>query len=172
MALFVIYGVENSGKTHAAWLIYHLLNNQGRQVLFEPAGLTPLTHDEVIQHIKDSHAKIKPIYIPNFRAIFEYNGKRIALFSAGDYLEYNTPGWEVVSFKDCMNWAIQNDVDHIICCARYNNTTGGVHNYLLNNYKLHIYRWYLKKSTSNLNEQIAEAQRIAIEVFTDIKANV
>ena len=31
MALFVIYGYQNSGKTHAAWLVYNLLKAAGSE---------------------------------------------------------------------------------------------------------------------------------------------
>ena len=169
MALFVICGKQDTGKTHTTWLIYNLLNNAGTLKEFEPKGENPLSWDEVIQHMRDSYAGIKDKNVLNFRAVFDYKGKRIALISAGDFLEKDTPGWEVVSFKHCMAWAAHNEVDHIICCSRYNITDGGVRKYLLQNYKLHIYRWYFKNRIYDIEAQIAEAQRIAIEVFTDIK---
>jgi hypothetical protein len=169
MALFVICGKQDTGKTHTTWLIYNLLNNAGTLKEFEPKGEKPLSWDEVIQHMRDSYAGIKDKNILNFRAVFDYNGKRIALISAGDFLEKDTPGWEVVSFKHCMAWAEQNEVDHVICCSRSLNKTNSVQNYILTNYRMHIYRWYYKNQMNNLNEQIADAQRIAIEIFTDIK---
>lgn len=40
MALFVIYGYQNSGKTHTAWLVYNLLNNAGQEIDSGPKSLT------------------------------------------------------------------------------------------------------------------------------------
>jgi len=169
MALFIIYGNQNSGKTHACWLIHDLLRNAGRRVDYDTHELQPdWTFSEVLQHITDRfNAPATTPQASDFRALFEYNGKKIAIFSAGDYV--HDDNWAVTSFDDNMNWAEQNEADHVICCSRSLNKTNSVQNYILTNYRMHIYRWYYKNQTNNLNEQIADAQRIAIEVFTDIK---
>ena len=169
MALFVIYGNMNSGKTHTCWLIHALLKNAGKRLAFETTKTQPdWTFSDVIQHINDSF--VAPQTTPSasdFRALFEYNGKKIAIFSAGDYL--HDDNWEVTSFDDNMKWAQNNKVDHVICCSRSLNRTGSVQRYILDNYKMSIYRWYWKNQSSVLNDQIADVQKIAIEMFTDLK---
>lgn len=171
MALFVIYGVQNCGKTHAAWLIYNLLKVAGTEIQSQSSTHPQqkwLTHDEVLKHIEDRfNAPKATAHISDFRALFEYNGKKVAIFSAGDYV--HDPNWVVTSFDDNMKWAEQNEADHVICCSRYNKTHGGVRKYILDNYKISVYRWYCKHWLSSVQEQIADAQRIALEVFMDIK---
>ena len=171
MALFVIYGNMNSGKTHTCWLIHALLKNTGNRLAYETTKTQPdWTFSEVIQHINDSF--VAPKTTPSasdFRAIFEYKGKKIAIFSAGDYL--HDPNWEVTSFDDNIAWAQKNNADHVICCSRSRNNDGSVRNAILDNYRMSVYRWYWKDKLNTAQDQIAEAQRIAIELFTDIKAN-
>ena len=171
MALFVIYGNMNSGKTHTCWLIHALLKNGGKRLYYETHPAQPdWKFSEVIQHIRDSY--VSPATTPqasDFRALFEYNGKKVAIFSAGDYL--HDDNWEVTSFDDNMSWAEKNNADHVICCARSLNRKGSVQRYILDNYKMSIYRWYWKAQSNIMLEQIADAQKVAIELFTDIKAN-
>ena len=171
MALFVIYGNMNSGKTHTCWLIHALLKNAGKRLAFEKHPIQPdWTFSEVLQHINDCF--VAPATTPqasDFRALFEYNGKKIAIFSAGDYL--HDANWSVTSFDDNMNWAHQNNADHVICCSRSLNRTGSVQRYILDNYKMSIYRWYLKNQSNVLHAQIADVQNVAIELFADIKSN-
>lgn len=171
MALFVIYGNMNSGKTHTCWLIHALLKNVGKRLVYETSQTQPdWTFSEVLQHIEDCY--LSPTITPpvtDFRALFEYKGKKIAIFSAGDFL--HDENWEVTSFDDNMNWAQNNIADHVICCSRSRNKQNSVRNSLLDNYRMSIYRWYWKDILNSLQDQIAEAQRVAIEIFTDIKAN-
>lgn len=176
MALFVIYGVQNCGKTHTAWLVYNLLKNAGREIDFVPRSLTSRpTFSEVLEQIRTSHATSTMMLYSDFRALFEHNGKRIAIFSAGDALgddiDENNPFNEddFITFKNNMHWAELNEVDHVICCSRYNRTPGGVRKYILDNYRMHIYRWYCKNWKARVDEKVEDAQRIAIEVFTDIQ---
>lgn len=171
MALFVIYGNMNSGKTHTCWLIHALLMNGGKRVEFEPKSLLPAwTFSEVMQHIEDTFNHVPGIpQASDFRAIFEFNGKTIAIFSAGDFV--HDPNWDVTSFDDNMQWAKDHEVDHVICCTRKLNRQGSVQKYILDNYRMSIYRWYYKTHTYVLKEQIADAQKVAIEIFTDIKSN-
>ena len=162
MALFVIYGVQNSGKTHTAWLVYNLLKTAGDELDFDPKSLTiKPTFSEVLQHM--------PIVYSDFRALFWYKGEKIAIFSAGDFLKH--PRWKVCSFKDNMEWAENNKADHVICCARYYKTKGGVRKYISDNYRMSIYRWYCKHCLSSTKDQMKEAQQIAIEIFADIKSD-
>lgn len=171
MALFVIYGNMNSGKTHTCWLIHALLKNTGNRLAYETTKTQPdWTFSEIIQHINDSF--VAPKTTPStsdFRALFEYKGKKIAIFSAGDYL--HDPNWEVTSFDDNMKWAEANNVDHVTCCSRSLNRTGSVQRYILDNYRMSIYRWYWKNQSNVLQDQIADMQKVAIEIFTDIKAD-
>lgn len=170
MALFVIYGNMNSGKTHTCWLIRALMKNAGKELRFEPQGLPDWTFSDVIQHINDSF--VVPQTTPSasdFRSLFEYKGKKIAIFSAGDYL--HNDNWEYTSFDDNIKWAQNNNVDHVICCARSMNRKGSVQRYILDKFRMSIYRWYWKNQLYVLQDQIADAQKVAIEIFTDIKAD-
>ena len=171
MALFVIYGNMNSGKTHTCWLIHALLKNAGKRLVFETTKTQPdWTFSEVLQHIHDQF--VSPTTTPpasDFRALFEYKGKKIAIFSAGDYL--HDPNWEVTSFDDNIDWAQKKNADHVICCSRSLNRTGSVQRFILDNYRMSIYRWYWKNQSSILQDQIADAQKVAIEILTDIKAD-
>lgn len=168
MALFVIYGTMNSGKTHTCWLIYNLLKTAGTEIDFDPKSLaTKPTYSEVLQHIENSSKTGTQMLYPDFRALFDYRGKKIAIFSAGDFLSHRK--WKLCSFKDNMLWAEKNKVDHVICCARSYNKKGSVHQFILTHYRMQIYRWYEKRWSNVLNERLADAQRIAVSVFTDIK---
>lgn len=170
MALFVIYGNMNSGKTHTCWLVYTLLKNAGKEIDFEPKGLPNWTFSDVLQHINDRF--VSPSTTPqasDFRALIEYKDKKIAIFSAGDYL--HDENWEVTSFDDNMNWAQNKKADHVICCSRSRNNQNSVRNSLLDNYRMSIYRWYWKDILNSLQDQISEAQRVAVELYSDIKAN-
>lgn len=177
MALFVIYGVQSCGKTHTAWLVYNLLKNAGKELEFLPDRAKP-TFSEVLEEIRAQAASPKKIPGSDFRALFDYKGKKVAIMSAGDYLgndiddsnPYNKESWGY--FKNNMHWAKINKVDHIICCSRLYKTSGGVRDYILENYREAVYRWYRKNEMAGTDERVKEAQRIAIEVFTDIKANV
>lgn len=177
MALFVIYGVQNSGKTHASWLVYNLLKNAGTELDFNPRELSPRpTFSEVLQNIEDDYNAGRTLSYQDLWALFEYKGKRIAIFSAGDELgddvdENSYDDGDFISFKNNLYWAERNEIDHVICCARYNKTDGGVRKYILENYKMSVYRWYCKHKFDSAQEQKEEAQRIAIDVFTDIKEN-
>ena len=169
MALFVIYGNINSGKTHTCWLIHALLKNAGNRLAFNTHPAQPdWTFSEVIQHMDDTfnHVPGTP-QASDFRALFEYNGKKIAIFSAGDYV--HDDNWEVTSFDDNMKWAETNKVDHVICCSRSLNRTGSVQKYILDNYRMSIYRWYYKNQVYVLKDQIADAQRVALEIIANIK---
>lgn len=173
MALFVIYGNENSGKTHTCWLIYSLLKNAGKRIDYKSHPTQPdWTFSEVIQHIEDTfnHVVGTP-QASDFRALFEYNGKKVAIISAGDYV-HDPNNWDVTSFDDNMKWAESNMADHVICCTRSLNKSGSVQRYILDNYRMHIYRWYYKNQVYVLQEQIAEAQKVALEIIADIKRNL
>lgn len=126
-----------------------------------------LTYDEVLRHITDRYNNPTTPHISDFRALIEYKGKRVAIFSAGDYVKDDN--WVVTSLVDNLDWAKQNDADHIVCCSRYRNNDGSVRRYLLDNYRLSIYKWYYKSQTTMLAEQLSDAQKVAAEVFVNIK---
>ena len=158
----------NSGKTHTCWLIYNLLKTAGTEIDFDPKSLTAKpTYSKVLEQIETSSTTSTQMLYSDFRALFEYKGKKIAIFSAGDFLSHRT--WKVCSFKDNILWAERNKADYVICCARSYNKKGSVHKYILTHYRMHIYRWYEKKWSNMLKERLADAQRVALEVFTDIK---
>lgn len=169
MALFVIYGYQNSGKTHTAWLVYNLLKAAGSKLYFEshPAQ-NELTYAEVLQHITDRYnAPDTTPHLSDFRALIEYKGKKVAIFSAGDCVkDYN---WAVTSLVDNLDWAQKKGAHHIVCCSRYINRAGSVQRYLQDNHKLSIYNWYHKSQATVLADQLSDAQKVAAEVFVDIK---
>ena len=158
----------NSGKTHTCWLIHALLKNAGCRVAYDTHLAQPdWTFSEVMKHIGDTFNHTTSFQASDFRAIFEYNGKKIAIFSAGDFV--HDSNWEVTSFDDNMAWAKKNEVDHVICCARSLNRKGSVQKYILDNYRMYIYRWYYKNQKNVLQDQIADAQRVALEIIADIE---
>lgn len=167
--IFVIYGNQNSGKTHTAWLVYNMLKVYGHDM-----SRFFMTHDEqdilsyhnVLQHIEDTFANPETIAISDFRAMIEIGDCRVAVFSAGDYVHDKT--WEVTSFDDNMNWAQENHADYIVCCARSYNKKHSVHKYLKDNYSSQIYKWYYKKVSNNLPEQMSDAEQVAHDIVKDM----
>lgn len=168
--IFVIYGNQNSGKTHTAWLVYNLLKERGHDMsrFFKTHDeQAMLSYNDVLQHIEEAFANPETIAISDFRAMIEIGGRRVALFSAGDYVR--DAYWGVTSFYDNLNWAQENRADYIVCCARSYNKTHSVHKYLKDNYSSHIYKWYYKKVSYDLHEQISDAEQVAYEVVKDVQ---
>ena len=82
--IFVIFGNQNSGKTHTAWLVYNLLKSRSNcDGLFEThEEQKVLTYDEVLHHIIETFNNPSTPAISDFRAIIEINKERV------DTLEY------------------------------------------------------------------------------------
>ena len=167
--IFVIFGNQNSGKTHTAWLIYNLLKKNGYDILglFKTrSDQEILTYNDVLEHIRASFEDKDTIAISDFRAMLEINGKRVGIFSAGDYVDDD---WGVTSFKKNMKWAQDNEADFIVCCARSYNRTNSVHKLLKEKYANKIFKWYPKgQFANNLQEQLADAENVANEVLKDL----
>lgn len=167
MALFVIYGKPNCGKSHTAWLVYNLVRSAGRELNFEPTGRPKPCYADIIQDMYNiSHSEPR-VGLYDFLAIMEYNGKKVAIISSGDLLHDRTNA--ITSFDDNIKWALSNHVDHIVCTARYNKRAGAVYSYIRRNLKHAVYMWYKKEYTKDLSTQINDAKKIAGEVFKDIK---
>lgn len=166
--IFVIFGNRDSGKTHTAWLVYNLLksrsNNDG---IFEThKEQKVLTYEEVLHHIIETFNNPSTPAISDFRAIIEINKERVAIFSAGDYVE--DPNWDVTSFVKNIEWAEGNGVKYVVCTARHYNKTNSVHKYLKEHYNQKIYKWYYKSASGLLDERLGDAENVAKQVVADV----
>lgn len=168
MALFVIYGKPNCGKSHTAWLVYNLIRSAGREVCFEPVGRPKPCYADIIQDMYNVYHSLSGIGLYDFRAIMEYNGKRVAIISAGDMLHNKAN--VITSFDDNLKWALSNHVDHIVCTARRDKRAGVVLSFIRKKLKYAVYMWYQKASApKNLTTQINDAKKVAGEIFSDLK---
>lgn len=147
--MFVIYGNQNYGKTHTAWMVLNHLLEYGAELLWFKDGVHQYTLEEILSH---------PESISDYRALLLFNGKKIAAWSNGDYLE---------DFQYDMKWAIEQGADYVICTARSLNRKGSVYHELMTKYKgivlddedwfwvekIHEKNWLSEKD--NLAKQIA-----------------
>ena len=152
--IFVIFGKRDAGKTHTSWLVYNLLKTIGTKVVCLTGAPKEWTYNDVLAKIND--------FIPDFRAIVEINGHRGGVISAGDTLE---------GFRIAMQWAKNENIEFLICCARRYNRKNSVHKELQSLYSALIYKWYFKtyydaKLRSN---RILDAETVARTVFNDVK---
>ena len=135
------------------------------------------TFSEVLEKIRAQAASPKKIPGSDFRALFDYKGKKVVILSAGDILgntKINATNWQsnnVIDFANNMFWALNQHANHIICCCHTIASPHSVKKYIIDNYPISIYRWYHKTEKSSAYDRMEDAQRIAIEVFTDIKEN-
>lgn len=166
--IFVIFGNQNSGKTHTAWLVYNLLKSRSNcDGLFEThEEQKVLTYEEVLHHIIETFNNPSTPAISDFRAIIEINKERVAIFSAGDYVE--DPNWDVTSFVKNIEWAEGNGVKYVVCTARHYNKTNSVHKYLKEHYNQKIYKWYYKSASGLLDERLGDAENVAKQVVADV----
>ena len=159
-------------------MIYNLLEKAGHLLAFAsvPSVVKP-TFSEVLQQIEDNVTTHTISKSPDFRALFDYKGKKVAILSSGDILGntiINATNWQsnnVIDFANNMYWALNQHANHIICCCHTTASPHSVKKYIIDNYPISIYRWYHKTEKSTAYDRMEEAQRIAIEVFTDIKEN-
>lgn len=171
--IFVVFGNQNSGKTHTMWLVYNLLKNQGKDCvdLFEKhEEQRVLTYEEVLSHIVETFNNQNTPAISDFRAILEINNERIAIFSAGDYVD--DPDWDVTSFVKNIKWAEDKDAKYVVCTARHYNKTNSVHKYLKDHYNQKIYKWYYKSKSDLLEERLCDAENVAKQVIRDLLNNL
>ncbi len=105
--MFVIYGQQDSGKTHAMWLILAYLLENGAELqedIFHAER--PFTTREIFATKEQ---------ITDFKALIKWQGASILLLSAGDYLENKDWG-----FRKHMKEAEEANIDYFVCCAREN----------------------------------------------------
>lgn len=152
--IFVIYGIQNAGKTHTSWLVYNLLKTIGTKVVCKTGAPTEWTYNDVLAKIND--------FLSDFRAIVDVNGHRVGVISCGDY---------VGDFRDLMAWAITEKVEYLVCCARKNNCTNSVHQELLFKYSSIIHKWYFKTNydETHRTDRIHDAETVARAVFNDVQ---
>lgn len=168
--IFVIFGNQNSGKTHTAWLVYNLLKSRSNcDGLFEThEEQKVLTYEEVLHHIIETFNNPSTPAISDFRAIIEINNEKVAIFSAGDYVD--DPHWDVTSFVKNMKWAQDNSAQYVVCTARHYNKAHSVHKYLKDHYKHKIYNWYYKSASDLLEERLCDVENVAKQVVIDVLA--
>lgn len=138
--MFVIYGQVNSGKTHTMWLVLnHLLENDN-------IDLEIHIHHEPLLNINSVLSR--PGEIPDFHAIVrnKQNGRRMAIWSAGDSLNHPSYG-----FNFYMRWAEENDVDFIVCTSRSQDRAGSIFHELRTVFRNDINWWERveRKQTAN-----------------------
>ena len=150
-AIFVISGFQDAGKTHTAWLIYNLLKEIGEEKEFHCGNKHRWTYDEVFAKINE--------FLPDFKAVLEVKGQRIAVLSQADKLSV---------FKQEMQWAVHEaKVDYVVCCARKRNRENYVNRELRTKYGLYISYWIEKTyyQPSNKEKRIDDAKKVSEEVY-------
>ena len=152
--IFVIYGTQNAGKTHTSWLVYNLLKTIGTKVFYKTGAPTEWTYIEVLTKIDD--------FLSDFRAIVEVNGYRVGVISAGDKLK---------DFRIAMQWANNENVEFLICCARRYNRKQSVYRELKTVYGTLVHKWYFKTNYTKTtkSDRILDAETIARSVFNDVQ---
>ena len=171
--IFVIFGNQNSGKTHTAWLVYNLLKKIGRECtgLFKThEEQRVLTYEEVLHHIVETFNNQNVSAISDFRAIIEINKERVAIFSAGDSVD--DPDWDVTSLVKHITWAEDKGAKYVVCTARHYNKTNSVHKYLKDYYNQKIYKCYYKSKSDLLEERLCDAENVAKQVIRDLLNNL
>ncbi len=165
--MFIIYGEENSGKTHTAWLVLiKLLASNGiTDVKMDPT-MEIVSEQDVKNDIRQSNGDHKKAKLRDFRVLLTYIDKKVAIISAGDHLKEENGS--VTSFIDSLEWANRYQADYIVCCSRSRNRKGSVCQYIMGNYKQAVCEWYYKDKTNKLEDQVNDAKKVAGEVFRDI----
>lgn len=157
--MFVIYGQMNSGKTHTMWLVLNHLRDAGLVLETDIHHGPFLSVDDVLN---------SPGEIPDFHAIVRnrQNGRRIAIWSAGDSLNHPSYG-----FRSYMRWAEENGVDFIVCTSRSQDRAGSIFHELRTVFRNDINWWERveRKHTANwLVECDAQARHIAQRLLETI----
>ena len=157
--MFVIYGEQNSGKTHTMWLLLCHLIEQGAKVELPMFHVNqPYSYDEVMATKEQ---------LPDFRAVVEWYGKKVMLLSAGDYLEHYYWG-----FRQHMQWASEKQIDYIICCARSRNIEGSVYRELMEVYRnqtLTDEDWFLTERMNNNEDWLQDRDQLAKKIIISLK---
>lgn len=155
--MFVIYGEQNSGKTHTMWLLFsYLLQRKAVQIeLFHVEA--PLSYREIMSSKEQ---------LPDFRVLLEWYGKKIMLLSAGDYLD-GDKDW---SFRKHMEYAESKNVDYVVCCAREEGTP--IYQELKDNYEgrtLETQDWFLTEKMNDDEDWLQQRDHLAVEILSSIE---
>ena len=158
--MYVIYGERDSGKTHTMWLVLaHILGRGAKLVLPMFHAEKPLTYDEIMARKEQ---------LSDFRAVVEWYDKKIMLFSAGDELDE----WKYWGFRRHINWASQNDIDYVICCARSRNIEGSVYRELKDVYRNQILDdedWFFVEKADNKTDWLQDRDKVAQKIIRSLK---
>lgn len=155
--MFVIYGKRDSGKTHTARLVLaHLLENGAE---FDHLDNQSSSHQTTVAELL-SH----PEPIGDVCAFVRYNGKLIMVLSAGD---------ELPSFCERMEFAQENGVDIVVCCARSRNNPNSVYREILDVYQnqQHLLTdddWFWIEKVDEKLQWLIDRNNIAIWIVNDI----
>jgi len=158
--MFVIYGEQNSGKTHAMWLLLSYLLQHEANIINLFHANAPLSYREIVTTKEQ---------LTDFRAIVSWRNKTIMLLSAGDYLD-GDKDW---SFRKHMKEAEIAPVDYIVCCARQAGTD--VYNELKERYEGNILpknNWYHLGHNDNESEWMIDCDKTALEVLRDLHEEI
>lgn len=120
--MFVVYGKKDSGKSHTMWLLLSHLLKEGAKII---APMYHVANPFAYEHIMESKNPL-----PDFRAVVDWKGKKIMLLSAGDYLVHHYWG-----FRMHMKWAIEQEIDYVVCCSRSQNRKGSIYKELMDVYR-------------------------------------
>ncbi len=127
---FVIRGTQSAGKTTTCWVVYRYLSamaDEGKlQTIFIgnewkeiPSAMPPFCYDR---------GEGLGLAYMDFKAIVPFQGKRIGIISAGDFVSW---------FKSDVEDFLQREVDYIVCCNRSYNKTNSTFNLFETDYAPH-----------------------------------
>ena len=159
MGNFVIYGKMDSGKSHTMWLLLCHLLEHGAKIIEPMYHVTVPFKYEKIMTTKD--------HLPDFRAVVEWQGKKIMLLSAGDYLIHCYWG-----FKLHINWAMEQEIDYVICCSRSQNREGSIYRELMEEYQGSVLLnedWFWVEKRDKDADWLHERDKTANEILVKLK---
>ncbi len=160
--MFVVYGKKDSGKSHTMWLLLSHLLKEGAKII---APMYHVANPFTYEHIIESKNPL-----PDFRAVVDWKGKKVMLLSAGDYLVHHYWG-----FRMHMKWAIEQDVDYVVCCSRSQNRKGSIYKELMDVYRGDILAdedcFWLEKVDKE-SDWLLERDKIANEILAKLKIAV
>ncbi len=155
--MFVIYGKQDSGKTHTARLVLaHLLENGAE---FDHLDNQSSRHKTTVTELLS-----QPEPIGDVCAFVRYNNKLIMVLSAGDKLS---------SFRKRMEFAQENGADIAVCCARSRNNPNSVYREILDVYQnqQHLLTdddWFWVEKVDEKSQWLIDRNNIAIQIVNDI----
>lgn len=160
--IFVIYGERDSGKSHTMWLLLCKLLKHGAKIIGPMYHvIKPYTYEEVMAERSQ---------LPDFRAVVEWNGKRIMLLSAGDYLIDCYWG-----FRMHMEWANEQGVDYVVCCSRSRNRKGSIYRELMDVYRGNLLAdedWFWVEKVDKDSDWLLERDKTANKILAKLEIAV